>query len=69
MANAENRAENKTDRVNTAVTLEDCTIGSIFSKGTDIVLRGTVRRSNDEISPCGFMGSRRQQRCQAKQTL
>lgn len=69
VANAENRVENKTDRVHTAVDLEDCAIGRIFSKSTGLVLRGTVSRSNDEVSPHGFMGSRHQQRCQAKQTL
>lgn len=62
MVNSECKVKNKTDSMYTAEDLEDCTIGSIFGKGLDIVLKDTVSRSNDEVSLHGFMGTRHQQR-------
>lgn len=47
--------------MHTAVDLEDCAIVSIFVIDSGIVLRVAVSRSNDEVSPYGFMGSRHQQ--------
>lgn len=46
--------ENKTDRMHTAVDLEDCVIGSIFVKGSDIALRGSGSETMMEFLPMAF---------------